>query len=169
MKDTEREIELIDYIEVVLKRKWLIAAATLAGLAGGWFLRADPPPTQYEASVLLMVKPKLAVGSGNTKGVEVAPRSLSSTFYQSLALADDLKQALIDSLGLGGRISALDGVLHVEDVDQTGIRLKVQSIGAGLAIEMVNAWAEIFLERNRGLGSDEVESFFDYVSLGVSI
>ena len=162
MKDTEREIELIDYIEVLLKRKWLIAAATLAGLAGGWFSQADPPPT-YEAAVLLMVKPKAAAAAGNTKGIDVAP-SLSSQFYQSLALADDLKQALIDSLGLGGRISALDGVLHVEDVDQTGIRLKVQSTDAGLAIEMVNAWAEIFLERNRGLSSDEVESFFDYVS-----
>ena len=163
MKDTEREIELIDYIEVVLKRKWLIAAATLAGLAGGWVLRADPPPTRYEASVLLMVKPKAAAASANTKGIDVAP-SLSSQFYQSLALADDLKQALIDSLGLGGRISGLDGVLHVEDVDRTGMRLKVQSTDAGTAIEMVNAWAEIFLERNRGLSSDEVESFFDYVS-----
>ena len=29
---------------------------------------------------------------------------------------------------------------------------------------MVNAWAEIFLVRNQGLSSDEVESFFDYVS-----
>ncbi len=160
MKDIEREIELIDYIEVVLKRKWLIAAATLAGLAGGWFFRADPPPTRYEAAVMLMVKPM----ASTAVGTEVAVPSLSSQFYHSLALADDLKQALIDSLGLGGRISSLDGVLQVENVDQTGIRLKVKSTDAALAIELVNAWAEIFLVRNQGLSSDEVESFFDYVS-----
>ena len=163
MKDTEREIELIDYIEIVLKRKWLIAAATLAGLAGGWFLRADPPPTRYEATVLLLVKPLAGAGEGG-KDTKVALSALSTTFYSALALADDLKQALIDSLGLGGRISSLDGMLEVEHVDQTGLRLRVHAIEPGLAIEMVNAWAEIYLERNRGLSSEEVESFFQYVS-----
>ena len=163
MKDTEREIELIDYIEIVLKRKWLIAAATLAGLAGGWFLRADPPPTRYEATVLLLVKPLASAGEGG-KDTKVALSALSTTFYSALALADDLKQALIDSLGLGGRISSLDGMLEVEHVDQTGLRLRVHAIEPGLAIEMVNAWAEIYLERNRGLSSEEVESFFQYVS-----
>jgi uncharacterized protein involved in exopolysaccharide biosynthesis len=161
MKDTEREIELIDYIEIVLKWKWLIAGATIAGLAGGWFFRANPPPTQYKAAVLLMVKPRASVSSKDT---EVAPSALSSQFYKSLALADDLKQALIDSLDLGGRVSSIDGHLNVENVDQTGIRLEVESIDAGLAIKMVNAWAEMFLERNRGLGSEAVKSFFDYVS-----
>ena len=116
MRDTEREIELIDYIEVVLKRKWLIAPATLAGLAGGWFIQADPPPIRYEAAVLLMVKPLASAAVGT----EVAVPSLSSQFYHSLGLADDLKQALIDSLGLGGRISSLDGMLDVENVDRQG-------------------------------------------------
>ena len=47
MSQNEREIELYDYIEVLLKYKWFIVLITLICGASGWFLRADPPPPTY--------------------------------------------------------------------------------------------------------------------------
>ena len=56
MQEYEREVELIDYIDVVVKWKWLIAALTLMFVVGG-LLRASSQtqPTWYSAKALIYV------------------------------------------------------------------------------------------------------------------
>ena len=172
MGNRENEIELIDVVEAVVKWKWLILVVTCAGVGCGWFLSSPGGPDKFEASVLMLLRQRVIVDTkmqpkaaeGHVQEVKVSTPSYSEKFYESLALADDLKQALIDSLRLSGRVSSLDGVLQVEHVDETGMRLKVESSQRELAIRTVNAWAELFLRRNQGLSAEEVESFFDYVS-----
>ena len=163
MKEFEREIELIDYIEVVLKRKWLILLATLVGMAGGWALTEAPSPAFYEAKVILMIKSSMQEQKEDLKDTEVTPPSLSLDFYRSLALADDLRLALIDSLKLNRSPSSLDGVLEAEIVSKTGIELKVRSQDPAIPVPLVNAWAELFLERNRGLSVEALGSRYDWV------
>ena len=63
MEEFEREVELIDYIEVLLKRKWFILLATLACMGGGVLYNLIIPAL-YQASTLLFV----AYGAGQPNG-----------------------------------------------------------------------------------------------------
>ena len=56
MKPHEREIELYDYVVVLLKYKRFIFAATLLFGAVGWLLQRDAPPPSYEADAILIIK-----------------------------------------------------------------------------------------------------------------
>jgi hypothetical protein len=163
MNEYEREIELYDYIEVLLKYKWFILAATLVCGGFGWVFRPAPPQPLYEADVVLMIKrlPSQNVAGGTQ--ADVSSVGQTSGFYQALALADDLKQALIDSLNLKNMsLTSMDGLLQVQVLDP-GVRLSVRSHDRGLPIDLVNTWAKFFVERNGDLNVEEVGSYYDYV------
>ena len=158
MNPQEREIELYDYIVVLLKYKRFIFAATLLFGAVGWSLRPDAPPASYEADAVLIIK-KLSLQSTT---VDLPAATQSSGFYEALALADDLKQELSDSLGLNLSPRAMDGMLSVTILDP-GIRLTVRSGDPKLPIDLVNTWAKLFVKRNSYINSEEGENYYKYV------
>ncbi len=162
MNEYEREIELYDYIEVLLKYKWFILVVTLVCGGLGWVFRPAPPPPLYEADVVLMIKRLPSQQAGDGAQADISAVGQTSGFYQALALADDLKQALIDSLGLEMSLISMDGLLQVQVLDP-GIRLSVRSHDRGLPIKLVNAWAKFFVERNGDLNVEEVGSYYEYV------
>lgn len=170
----EREVELIDYINVILKRKWLIAAGTLVCiLAAAVYSLARKSPTLYEAKASLLVIPP-------PFKADLTPPSLSVYAYEQLARAQDLEQAVIDSLGLktvDGKpyeIASLDGMLKVEVVKETAsgsqaapasplITLSVKSDSSELSVRVVNVWADLFVRRNSGLSSRAVSGSYDFI------
>ena len=165
MSQYEREIELYDYIEVLLKYKWFILAATLLCGGAGWFMRSEAPPPVYEADVVLMIK---QMPSQQTDGQQVA-NTQSSGFYETLARDDGLKQAVIhslkaftDSLGIGLSLRTMDGMLQVEILDP-GVKLTVRHPNPHLPIPLVNTWAALFVTRNSDLSSEEGGRYYDYV------
>lgn len=159
MSEYEREIELYDYIEVLLRYKWFILAATLVCGALGWYFRPAPPPPLYEADAVLMIKDMQSAGSGDG---EVTSSMQTSGFYSALATADDLKQALIDSLDLSMSLVGMDNMLAVEVLDP-GIRLTVQAHDRALPTSLVNTWAKLFVERNGDLNIQEVGTYYEWV------
>jgi uncharacterized protein involved in exopolysaccharide biosynthesis len=160
MREYEREVELYDYIEVLLKYKLFILIATVVCGSIGWVLRPDPTPPLYEADAVLMVKN--LPSSQNSQQVEIPTGTQSSGFYNALALADDLKQALIDSLDLEMSVVAMDGMLNVQVLDP-GVRLTVRSHSSELPIRLVNKWAKLFVERNGDLNVEEVGTYYEWV------
>ena len=98
MNEYEREIELYDYIEVLLKYKWFILVATLFCGGLGWIMKPKAPPPLYEADAVLIIKNLSLQQGSSTQTAGLPATTQSSGFYEALALADDLKQALIDSL-----------------------------------------------------------------------
>ena len=86
MQDYEREIELIDYIEVLLKRKKLIIIGTLVCvLVTG--LYSITQPRSYQAEALVVVSPAIvAAGTAQQERGEggVAP-SVSEIIVPSMA------------------------------------------------------------------------------------
>ena len=166
MSQYEREIELYDYIEVLLKYKWFILAATLLCGGAGWFLRSEAPPPVYEADVVLMIK---QMPSQQTDGQQQVTSTQSSGFYETLARDDGLKQAVIhslkaltDSLGVGLSLTSMDGILQVEILDP-GVKLTVRHSNPHLPIPLVNTWASLFVARNSDLSSEEGGRYYDYV------
>ena len=107
MEEYEREIELIDYIEVLLKRKKLIIIGTLVCvLVTG--LYSVMQPQSYQAESLVVVSPAIvAAGTAQQERGEggVAPQvseiivpSMAAQTYEVLAKSDELMYALADTL-----------------------------------------------------------------------
>ena len=159
MNQDEKEIELYDYIEVLLKYKWFILVVTLICGASGWFLRAEPPPPIYTADAVLMIKNRPT----QQTATEDAPSATQSTgFYEALATADDLKKALIDSLDLNRSTRSMDGMFEVAVLDP-GIKLVVRSEDPQLSLDLVNAWAGLFVKRNSYINAEEGGEYFSYI------
>jgi len=166
MSHYEREIELSDYIEVLLRYKWFIFAATLLCGGAGWFMRSEAPPPVYEADVVLIIK---QMPSQQTDGQQQVTNSQSGGFYEALARDDGLKQALVDSLkaltdslGISLSLTSMDGILQVEILDP-GVKLTVRHPNPHLPIPLVNTWASLFVARNSDLSSEEGGRYYDYV------
>jgi len=158
MNPQEREIELYDFIVVLLKYKRFIFAATLLFGSVGWLLQRDAPLASYEADAVLIIKNL----TSQSTTVDMPAATQSSGFYEALALADDLKQELSDSLGLNLSPRAMDGMLSVAILDP-GIRLTVRSGDPKLPIDLVNTWAKLFVKRNSYINFEEGENYYKYV------
>ncbi len=159
MAEYEREIELIDYIEVVLKRKWLILLGTLACMVWG-MLNARSAPRLYEASALLFVS------DATQADTEVQTPRLDVSFYRSVATADEIKLAmngyrnyLADSLAIKAAGVSLTAVV----VDKAGIRLTATSEARQLTVPFVHAWTDTFLARTAGLTATESGRYLEFV------
>ena len=165
MADYEREVELIDYIEVVLKRKWLILLATLACMVGGT-LHGRSAPRLYEASALLFVADANRQGSAQADS-EVETPGLDVNFCRRIATEDEITLAmdeyrdhLVDSLGI-----EMAGVsLSASIVDKTGIRLTATSEARQLTVPIVHAWTDTFIARTAGLTATESGRYLELVN-----
>ena len=163
MAEYEREVELIDYIEVVLKRKWLILLGTLACMVGG-MLHGRSAPHLYETSALLFVSD--ANRQGGVADTEVQTPGLDVNFYRSVATADEIKLAvneyrdhLVDSLG----IETAGVSLSANIVDKTGIRLTATSRSRQLTVPIVHAWTDTFIARTTVLTATENARYLEFV------
>ena len=157
----EREIELIDYINVILKRKRFIIVGTLIFvLIASIYSFGRRAPTVYEAKASLLVIPP------PFKAEELMTSNLPIHAYERLARAQDLEKAIIDSLNLGFGINRLDGMMDVEVVKgKTSplITFSVQSDSADLSIKIVNNWADLFVKKNSGLTSQAISGSYEFI------
>lgn len=184
----EREVELIEYIEILLKRKRLIIGCTLLCALVTW-LSVRSTPTVYEARTLIAVTPVVASArQGTGKGVVGEPGSdivvpgLSAETYEVLAKGDELLSSLKDSLLKAGlddeimaklskmKLSTLGGGMLEADLLQETAKAKspllaftAKSAMADLPVPLVNTWAELFVQRNRGLSSDVADDYYRWV------
>ena len=108
-QEYEREIELIDYIEVLLKRKKLIIIGTLICVVVTG-LYSIMQPRSYQAESLVVVSPAITSASDGqqqrgTEGGDVPPPgmqlvvpSMAAQTYEVLAKSDELMYSLADTL-----------------------------------------------------------------------
>lgn len=164
MNNEEKEIDLRDYIRVLLKRKWIIVISALV-CGGAAAIFSLLLPNVYEAnSVILIMPPKYKA--------ELSPRTFSPYTYGALLKADDLLKALIDNLKLESEddpmeVEALSKMLRTEIVKETLpetvgdrepagsplINLYVRSLEPEKAIGIANAWMELFVKKNSDISS----------------
>lgn len=168
MRDDDREVELIDYIEVALKRKWLILLGTLACMAGAlvYLLSTAPSVPLYTASVQIYLVPSQAQG---LKDTQIDIPWLTPEFYRAIALADEtvmamnrLQRSLIDSLGLRAPEPQL--ALEVKVPDNTRLEMKVVAADTLLARLVLYAWVDTFMEQTQELNATESSRYYAYIS-----
>lgn len=165
-----KELELRDYIEVLLRQKWIIilvflVAAISAGVGAIYLVKPV-----YQASALLMIsKPGYQV-EFEPKIKTPIPLEISLETYKNLIRSADLERKVIQKLGLDQppdelTIEALDKMISVEAVSKTDlIRISIKSGVPGKAKEIVNTWIALFIEENKDLGlreTKEAQSFIE--------
>jgi len=165
----EDEIDLVEYAEVLVRRKWLILAGTIAAVLLVYISAGmNRSPSRYEAqATLLITRPVYKT--------ELSPETFAVDVYSALAGAQDLKQLIIDSLqliGPGGdplRVTALDAALSTEIAAKSPgsslLHLKVETADSSRLppVAIANAWAELFTQKNSGISSSETVGSFEFI------
>lgn len=184
----EREVELIDYLEVMLKRKGLIAGITiLCGLAVG--IQTLLSSRSYEAQALVVVSQPIASarttqesGPGGMPGTEIQVSGMAAPTYEALAKGDELIASLRDSLlatelpedakmamadltiqAITTGMLVAELVKETEDAESPLLAFRATSTVESLPTPLVNRWTELFMERHRGLSSNVADDYYQWV------
>jgi len=163
------ELELRDYIEVLLRHKWIIIFSFLitafsAGIGALFLVK----PT-YEATALLMVSRPGYQVELEPKIKTPIPLEISLETYRNLIKSPDLEEKVINQLNLGQpphnlTIEDLDEMVFVEAVPKTDlIKIKVKSDSPVQAKEIVNTWVSLFLKENKELNSKETKEAQSFI------
>ncbi len=162
----EQEIDLIDYLNVIWKRKGLIIGGTLVAAAVALVVSLRMPKT-YEASVTLLVtESKIPSAEGREPG----KTGLSPETFEGMIRNKSLAQQAIQKFGLDQKPYKLapegfvNGVLSVKMQGQTNlINLTVQFPDAGLAKDIANFLGEQAVELNTQLNRADTLKTRDYI------
>ncbi|MCG2791081.1 MAG: Wzz/FepE/Etk N-terminal domain-containing protein, partial [Actinomycetia bacterium] len=166
----EEEIDLREYINVLLKRKgviiliFLIAVIT-AALVSYFYLKPV-----YEASTILMIsKPKYQVELEPKIQTQFTPE-ISLATYETLIKDREIEEEVIKKLNLGQppyelTPDNLQGMITIELLTNTNlIKINLQSGDPKLTKDIANVWAELFVEKNKDLylkESKEAQGFIE--------
>jgi len=151
----EEEINLREYINVLLKRKGIIILifliAVITAAIASYFI-IEPI---YQANAVIMVsKPEI-------ENSIVSEPSLED--YKNLITDNVLEEELIKKLNLnkpppGLTPYDLEQMLTVELPKSTNlIKMNLQASDPKLTKDMLNVWATLFIEKNKRLYFDEVK------------
>ncbi len=165
----EEEIDLRQYIQVIVRRwKWIVGATLIAAVAALGVSLLIPPT--YEATALVAItKPRYILQFDSRFETE---SNIQPTYkaYPELALSDNVLQALaakLDQSGAGlqslanlrGRVEAKAGA------DPSLVQLMVSSQDKKEAAQIANMWAEVFVSQaNELYGAHNAEQTIAFQS-----
>lgn len=166
----EEEIDLREYINVLLKRKGIIIlifliAVITAALVSYFYLKPV-----YEASTILMIsKPKYQVELEPKIQTQITPE-ISLATYESLIKDREIEEEVIKRLNLDQppyelTPDNLQGMITIESLKNTNlIKMSLQSGNSKLTKDIANVWAALFVEKNKELHlkeSKEAQGFIE--------
>ena len=165
----EEEIDLREYINVLLKRKgviiliFLIAVIT-AALVSYFYLKPV-----YEASTILMIsKPKYQVELEPKIQTQFTPE-VSLATYESLIKDREIEEEVIKKLNLNQppyelTPDNLQGMIAIESLKNTNlIKMNLQTGDPKLAKDIANVWAALFVEKNKDLNLQESKESQEFI------
>ena len=166
----EEEIDLREYINILLKRKGVIIlifliAVIAAALVSYFYLKPV-----YEASTILMIsKPKYQVELEPKIQTQFTPE-VSLATYESLIKDREIEEEVIRKLNLAQppyelTPDSLQGMITIESLKNTNlIKMNLQAGEPKLAKDIANVWAALFVEKNKELNlqeSKEAQGFIE--------
>jgi succinoglycan biosynthesis transport protein ExoP len=170
--NTADEINLMDYIQVIRKRKWLIILGTLICMCAAGVVSFLMPKI-YEAKVYLMItSPKYQVEFATKEGSKISTplfENISAETFSKVILNEYTAKTVLSKLGLDNptheyTIRKILSQIKVEYPRNTSlILLKVQDISKERAAQIANEWASAFIERNEEVTSKETSNTYAFV------
>jgi succinoglycan biosynthesis transport protein ExoP len=169
---TPDEINLMDYIQVIKKRKWLIITGTLICMCAAGVVSFLMPKI-YEAKVYLMVTtPKYQVEFVGKEGSKFSTplfENISAETFSKMIMNEHTAKTVLTKLGLNNpvheyTITKILKQVKIEYPRNTNlILLKVQDTSKERAAQIANEWASAFIERNEEVVSKETRNTYDFV------
>ncbi len=177
-------IELIDYLRVLWRQKWIIALTFLAAVVTVWFLSDITDPT-YRVSTSLLLLPPLA----SELDVDTSTAVLAPEAYKQLSLSTKVLHSVIDQLSLSPDESAPTASelrrsmsvavvalysmdVRADDYDsrarQILLTLTMNGSDPSLLCHISETWARAFSETFESLFQDRTARSYEYISQNAS-
>lgn len=151
----EEEIDLHEYINVLLKRRGIIVLIFLIAVITASLVSYFVLKPVYEANVIIAVsKPKI----GNSLVDEISLEE-----YKNLIKDIEIEEELIQKLNLNEPPLELtpydlEQMITIDlPKDSNLIKMNLQAVSSKLTKDIINTWATLFVEKNKRLYFDEVK------------
>ncbi|MFH1502345.1 MAG: polysaccharide biosynthesis tyrosine autokinase [Candidatus Eisenbacteria bacterium] len=183
--EPQRELSLSEYVSMLYRGRWTIAASFVVGVAAAVVLSLVADPV-YEAEATIMVMspgssadlPALSIGSMSPRvttinnQVEIlASRTLAEGVLERLEKLPDSRELALFAPGNGAaatrerRVAALRNDLEVQPMKDTDvIVLKASAGGATEAMAIANAYLDEYVDYSRAAARGEVKEVKAFVS-----
>lgn len=182
------EAALRNFIQIILKRKKIILATTIAGFLMAWLI-AHSRPVLYEVRTTLLIAPprfKTSIDIQQAKSYEeraslmnaIMLTTLSVETYEGIAMSPAVMEKVIKELGLKDvSVEDLTDAVRVELWDEKKekrsrpygqanaslMNLIVKAGTAELARDIANKWADVLLEENKEINSKETTALYEFI------
>ena len=166
------EINLMDYVQVLRKRKWLIIIGTVLCMVVAGIVSLFMPKV-YEAKTYMMVtSPRYNVEFATKEGSKISTpifENISAETFSKIILNEYTARTVIQKNGLDQSPNLYTpakilGQIKVEYPRNTNlILLKVQDTSKDRAARIANTWASAFIERNEEVLSMETSNTYVFV------
>lgn len=146
MQEMEYEIDLRDLFEIILKRIWIIALITVLSIAISGIVSYFILDPIFETSTTLIVsKPNDEESMIQYSDVLLSQKLVKT--YGEIIKSRNVSKQVINQLGLDITPEQLKNMITVSPVKDTEIvRIKVTLTNPGLASDIANKVAEVFMK-----------------------
>jgi len=166
----EYEVELMDYLRVMWKRKWIIIITFVVAILSAYFASTALPKTYQVKTSLLLLPPLASELDATAAGCTLAPEAYKELAVSTTVLASVLSSAEapseMDIWGLREHLSVTAEQFGASNGATSQILLKVTVSGSDykspvwLAKEWIKAFSKTFGE----LFQDRATLSYDYIS-----
>lgn len=153
----EEEIDLREYINVLLKRKSVVILIFLIAIITAALVSYFVLQPVYEANVIIAVtKPKI----NNLFVDEISLENYKNQIRDVKIEEELIKKLNLDKSPLELTPYALDQMLTIELPKNTNLlKMNLQASNPKITKDIINTWATLFVEKNKKLYFDEVKKF----------
>ena len=162
----DREVELIDYLRVLWRQKWVITVTFIAAIVAAWGAGRAFTPTYQTKTSLLLLPPLSSQLDAEAVGSRLAPEA-----YQELAVSSTLLAAVIESAGLPAGVTIDDlkkrlsvSVKRLSSEGELLLSATIRGPNPDQLPEIAAAWTASFTETYGELFQDRIGRSYDYIS-----
>ena len=166
------EINLMDYIRVIIKRKWLVILGSLLCMVVAGVVSLLMPKIYEAKTYLLVTSPRYNVEFATREGSKISTPifgNVSAETFSKIIRNEHTARTVIQKIGLDQSPNPYTpaqilGQIKVEHPPNTNlIVLTVQDTSKDRAARIANTWASAFAERNEEVTSKETTDTYNFV------
>jgi len=167
----DHDIELIDYLRVLWRQKWIIIVTFVAAVLAAFFASSMLPST-YQVRTSLLLLPPLA----SELDAAAIGSTLAADVYQELAVSTAVLQSVLDSAdmssemdiwGLRGRLKVSATQLSTNAGDNAGGQILLKATFSGsdpaLLVRLAKEWTAAFSAKFGDLFQDRTTRSYNYI------
>lgn len=174
MDQLEQEVDLLEYLRVLARRKWLILALVLTSALTAYVVSAGMTEI-YQATATIMVRTDSAVGTMPFMEEMMGTSGNDIRNYMEFLKSRTIVESVLTRLGWYTPVSPEDVALwqkslSVQQVQGTNVaKLSVESDNAERSAAFLNALIEVFREHSQKMNQESARAAREFVAQQLSI